>query len=126
MATFDDVVRLCARLPEVTESTSYGTPSLKVRGKSFCRLWGPRDRSKANVGDAEVLVVFSELDEKEFLLAESDGSVFTAPHYDGHGALLIRLENVEEGLLEALLLESYLLRAPNAIRRQFPEGKADF
>jgi hypothetical protein len=122
MATFDDVVRLCAHLPEVTVSTSYGTPALKVRGKGFCRLWGPRDSSKAEVGDAQVLVVFCEQDEKQFLLAESDGSVFTAAHYDGHGAVLVLLDDVEDALLEALLLDSYLLRAPATIRRQFPEA----
>ena len=38
MATFDDVVRLCVDLPEVTVPTSYGTPALKVRGKGFRRL----------------------------------------------------------------------------------------
>lgn len=68
-----------------------------------------------------MLVVFCELDEKEFLLAESDGSAFTAPHYDGHGAVLVLLDGVDEGLLEALLLESYLLRAPASIRRLFPD-----
>jgi hypothetical protein len=121
VATFDDVIRLTSHLPEVAVSTSYGTPALKVGGKAFCRLWGERDRSKSDVGDVEVLVVFCELDEKEFLLAESDGSVFTAPHYDGHGAVLIRLDLVDEALLAALLLESYLLRAPATIRRAFPE-----
>jgi hypothetical protein len=74
MATFEDVVRLCANLPSATVSTSYGTPALKVKDKSFCRLWGPRDAAKADVGDAEVLVVFCEPDEKMLLLAESDGS----------------------------------------------------
>jgi len=38
MATFDDVVRLCADLPGVTVSTSYGTPALKLCGNGFCRL----------------------------------------------------------------------------------------
>jgi hypothetical protein len=103
-------------------STSYATPALKVRDKAFCRLWGERDRSKRDVGDAEVLVVFCEFDEKEFLLKESDGSIFTAPHYDGHGAVLIRLGDVEEELLASLLFESYLLRAPASIRRQFPDS----
>ena len=122
MPTFNDVIRLCAGLPEVTTSTSYGTPALKVRGKSFCRLWGERDRSRADVGEASVLVVFCEIDEKEFLLAESDGSIFTAPHYDGYGAVLVLLEVVEEQLLGSLLLESYLLKAPTSIRRQFPDA----
>jgi len=56
------------------------------------------------------------------LLKESDGSIFTAPHYDGHGAVLIRLGDVEEELLASLLFESYLLRAPASIRRQFPDS----
>jgi hypothetical protein len=92
-----------------------------VRGKAFCRLWGERDKSKSDTGGVDVLVVFCELDEKEFLLTESDGSVFTAPHYDGHGAVLIRLDDVDEEALQALLLESYLLRAPRSIRALFPD-----
>jgi hypothetical protein len=121
VATFDDVVRIGTQWPDVSVSTSYATPALKVRGKGFCRLWGERDRSKSDV-EGEVLVVFCELDEKEFLLAESDGSIFTAPHYDGYGAVLILLDNVDEELLTSLLLESYLLKAPASIRRQFPDA----
>lgn len=120
VATFDDVIRLTAHLPEVSVSTSYATPALKVRGKSFCRLWGERDQKKSDVADRDVLVVFCELDEKQFLLAESDGSVFSAAHYDGYGAVLVLLDVVDETLLAALLLDSYLLRAPRSIQRLFP------
>jgi hypothetical protein len=124
MATFEDVVRLSANLPEVTISTSYRTPALKVRGKGFCRLWGERDYAKSDSDLGEVLVVFCELDEKEFLLGESDGSVFTAPHYDGYGAVLVHLDVVDEKLLASLLLESYLLKAPATLRRLFPDESA--
>ncbi|MGC1238002.1 MAG: MmcQ/YjbR family DNA-binding protein [Acidimicrobiales bacterium] len=120
MASFDDVVRMSSQWPEVSVSTSYATPALKVRGKSFCRLWGERDRSKSDI-EGDVLVVFCELDEKEFLLSESDGSIFTAPHYDGYGAVLIHLDEIDEELLTSILLESYLLKAPASIRRQFPD-----
>ena len=65
-------------------------------------------------------MVYCDLDEKEFLLAESDGSIFTAPHYDGYGAVLILLEEIDLDTLANLLLDSYLLRAPATIRRQFP------
>ena len=64
-------------------------------------------------------MVFCDLDEKEFLLAESDGSIFTAPHYDGHGAVLILLDEVDLETLASLLMDSYLLRAPTSIVRQF-------
>ncbi|HVB71740.1 MAG TPA: MmcQ/YjbR family DNA-binding protein [Acidimicrobiales bacterium] len=122
MATFDDVIRLTAHLPEVTESTSFATPALKVRGKAFCRLWGERDQKKADVGGADVLVVFCDIDEKQFLLAENEGAVFTAPHYDGHGSVLVLLDEVDETLLSNLLFDSYLLKAPPSIQRQFPPG----
>ena len=56
------------------------------------------------------------------LLAESDGSVFSAPHYDGHGSVLILLDEVDETLLANLLLDSYLIKAPPAIRRLFPDA----
>ncbi len=121
MATFDDVIAMCKDLPEVTVSTSFATPALKVRNKTFCRLWGPRDAAKSDVRGAPVLVVFCTMDEKEFLLAESDGSIFTAPHYDNYGAVLVLLKKVKKDLLWSLLLDSYLLKAPPSIQRQFPE-----
>ena len=116
MTSFEDVKSLVAHLPEVTESTSYGTPSLKVRGKSFCRMWGEREYDRYEVHDTEVLVVFCELDEKPHLIAASEGSLFTTPHYDGHGAVLVRLAEVEWDDLAGYLEESYLLKAPATLR----------
>lgn len=119
MATFDDVIRLTAHLPEVTVSTSYATPALKVRNKSFCRLWGERDRAKSVTDEGEVLVLSCDVDEKQFLLDESDGAIFTVPHYDGYGAVLVRLEEIDLERLADLLMDAYLERAPAAIRTRF-------
>jgi hypothetical protein len=116
MATFDDVERLTSGLPEVTVSTSYGTPALKVRGKLFCRLWGERDFHKSDVSGTDVLVVFCELEEKQGLIEDGAGAIFTAPHYDGHGSVLVRLADVGDEDLAVLLRESYLLRAPASLR----------
>ena len=93
MVTFDDVRRLGLRLPEVTESTWYGTPGLKVRNKGFCRLWGEREHRRDQVHDTEVLVVFCEMEMKPVLLENHPDVLFTVAHYDGHGAVLVRLEN---------------------------------
>jgi hypothetical protein len=38
MPTWDDVVEIAGRLPGCEVSSSYATPSLKVRGKFMCRL----------------------------------------------------------------------------------------
>jgi hypothetical protein len=117
MVTFAEAKELVGHLPEVTESTSYGTPSLKVRGKSFCRLWGEREYQRYAVADTEVLVVFCDVDEKPFLIDTSGGTLFTTPHYDGHGAVLIRLREVDRDDLAAYLEESYVLKAPASLRR---------
>jgi hypothetical protein len=117
MTTFADVKRLTSHLPEVTESTSYGTSSLKVRGKSFCRLWGEREYERYAVHDTEVLVVFCDLDEKPFLIEAGGGALFTTPHYDGHGAVLIRLADIERDELAHRLEASYRMKAPPTLRR---------
>ena len=117
MTTFEDARRLVAHLPEVTESTSYGTASLTVRGRSFCRLWGEREYARYGVFDTEVLVVFCDVDEKPLLIEMSEGTLFTTPHYDGHGVVLIRLSDIADDDLAAYLEDSYLLKAPPSLRR---------
>jgi len=65
MATFNDVWKIGMGLPEVEETTFYGTAGLKVRGKAFCRIWSEREYERDEITDTEVLVIFCELDEKE-------------------------------------------------------------
>lgn len=119
--TFDDVKRLAANLPEVEESTSYGTPALKVRGRSFCRMWGEREHTRDAVHDTAVLVVYCDPAWKETLIESSDGVLFSTPHYEGYGAMLIRLADVSLDNLAEHLEDSYRLRAPAALRRMLGE-----
>jgi hypothetical protein len=118
MPVFADVIRLAEQLPEVVESTSYGTPALKIRGRTFCRLWGEREHARYDVTESEVLVVFCELEWKQTLL-DSDGALFTTPHYDNHGSVLVRLAEVDPDDLFGYLEASYLLKAPQSVRRRF-------
>jgi hypothetical protein len=112
VASFDDVVRLTAGLPLVEMGTSYGTPSVKVKGKSFCRMWSDREYARDGVADTEVLVLFCELEEKEMLFESTTGVCFETPHYHGHGAYLVRMADVDLDELRDLLEDSYRLKAP--------------
>lgn len=107
-----DVVALGAELPEVTESTCYGTPSLKVGKTNFCRL-----RTEAEGG----LVVFCSLSEKAALLTRG-GAFFTTSHYDGYGAILVDLAAVDPTELRELLTESWRAKAPVRVRKAFDAG----
>ncbi|MDI5979613.1 MmcQ/YjbR family DNA-binding protein [Amycolatopsis magusensis] len=107
MPNWEDAVALAKRLPEVEESTSYRTPSLKVAGKSFARL-----RTEAEGG----LVLMCGLDEKEALLASGDPAFYTTPHYDGYGAILVDLAKVDEEQLAELIEEAWRTKAPARLR----------
>ena len=119
MATFDDVVRIGAELPEVVTSTWYGTPSLSVRKKSFCRLWSEREHVREGVDPAEeVLVVMCDVDEKPALLEKFPGVLFSTPHYDGYGAMLVRLSAASDGDLADFLDDAYRRKAPKTLVRE--------
>src|SRR5688572_11275049 len=92
MATWADVRAIGLAFPDVEEAPSDdGTPALKVRGRPFCRLWGPREYARDAIDDTEVVVVFCDLDAKEALIEGSLGALFEAPHYVGWGAVPMRL-----------------------------------
>ncbi len=124
-ATFDDVRRIGLALAEVTESTSYGTPSLKVNGKSLCRQWSDREHDRDGIHDTEVLVVFCELDVKDALIEASEGVLFSTTHYHDYGAMLIRLADVEPDDLADWLEDSYRLRAPTRLLRMLDTLEPD-
>jgi hypothetical protein len=109
VATWKTVQKICSRLPLTEESTSYGTPAMKVKGKLFARL---RD-------DDGGLVVFT--DDKQGLLADDPEAFYTTPHYDGHPIVLVRLPKVSEKELRELLTDSWRLRAPAKVRKDNPD-----
>ena len=111
--TWEDVVAIASELPEVEESTSYGTPALKVKGKGFARL-----RTEAEGG----LVLMCGMDEKEALLASGDPAFYTTPHYNGYGAILVDLERVARDQLEELIEEAWRSRAPARLRKTHESG----
>ncbi|MCY4631624.1 MAG: MmcQ/YjbR family DNA-binding protein [bacterium] len=122
MATFEDVRRFGRRFPEATDGTFYGTAALKVRGKGFCRMWSEREHDRDGVADTEVLVVFCEPEAKEALLENHPDVLFSTPHYEGHGAMLVRLAEVNLDDLAEWLEDSYRRRAPAVLRRKLDDA----
>jgi hypothetical protein len=111
MATEADVRTIALSLPGTTEEQWYQTPGYKVAGKGFLRL-----RTEAEGG----LVVFvSDLGEKEALLTSNSATFFTTPHYDGWPIILINLDEVDHDELRELITDSWLIKAPPRLRRQF-------
>lgn len=107
-AHFERVARCAAHLPEVERSTSYGTDSLKVNGKSFCRM-----KEKM----AGVLVVMVPLGLKEALIEAEPDKYFETPHYAGWPAMLVRLDALSDDELTTRLECAWAEKAPPKLRK---------
>jgi hypothetical protein len=107
MISWDDLLSIAGELPEFKESTSYGRPALKVRGKFFAAL-------RTN---PDAIVVRCDLEEKPLLLDARPDILFETPHYHGWGYMLIRLEASREDVRE-FLFDSWLLAAPKRLAAQ--------
>ena len=110
MPTWDDVVAIGLRFPEVEVSTWFRTPSLKVRGKSMCRL--------RTDPDALVLRVI-DLGEREALLQGQPDAFFSTPHYDGYPYVLVRLEAVDPVELAELIEDAWRIQAPKRLVKAY-------
>lgn len=106
MSTWADVIAIGAELPEVVESTSYGTPALKVRKKMLCRMRSDPDALVVRVIDVE---------DRDALLRQDPDVFFTTPHYDGYPYLLVRLEKVAKQVLAELLEDAWRTQAPKTL-----------
>jgi hypothetical protein len=109
-AAFGRVISVAAHLPEVEQSTSYGTPSLKVRGKSFCRM---------KEGMEDVLVIHIPLALKDRLIEAEPDKYFETPHYAGHPAMLVRVDAVSDEELRTRLECAWAEKAPAKLRKEF-------
>ena len=108
MFAWADVVKIGSDLPELEESTSYGRPALKVRGKFVAAL-------RTN---PDALVVRCDLEEKPFLLEARPDILFETPHYHGWGYILLKPEASLDDLRE-FLTDSWLLAAPKKLAASF-------
>ena len=108
MVTWKDVVAVARELPEIEETTSYGRPALKVRGKFVAAM-------RTN---PDALVVRCDLEEKPFLLEARPEILFETPHYHGWGYMLVKPEAQLDDVRE-FLIDSWLLAAPKKLAASF-------
>jgi hypothetical protein len=93
----DAVRKIDLALPGVQESTAYGAPALKVRGKLLACV--PTHRS-AEPGSLAVRVGF---DDRAELLAAAPDVYYVTDHYLNYSAVLVRLSRVTPDVLRDLL-----------------------
>jgi hypothetical protein len=128
MATWDDVSRVCAELPEVVESVrGDGQRQWRVRDKMFVWERPLRRRDLEELGEAAPTgpVLGARVPDegaKQALIADDPEVYFTTHHFDGYPAVLCRLDVLtDEGLAE-LAAEAWACRAPRRLLAEHPIG----
>ena len=95
--TFDTVRKMGLRLPDVEESTTFGTPALKVHGQL---LACPAINKSAEPGSIVVRIAFDQRDE---LIAGDPDAYYLTDHYRPYPSVLVRLSKIRADALQDLL-----------------------
>jgi hypothetical protein len=93
-----------------------GIASLKVCGKSFCRI-------KERMDDVLVVMVLIEL--KQILIEAESDKYFETAHYVGYPAMLVRLANVTDEELQQRLETAWLEKAPKKLAATWMAAHGD-
>jgi hypothetical protein len=121
VATWTDISRIAAGLPETSESSPR---NWRVRKKLIAWERPLRKADVAALGadapDGDILGArVADEGVKFALIADDPGVYFTTPHFDGYPAVLVRLAEIGVPELEELLTESWLAQAPKTLAKAF-------
>jgi hypothetical protein len=111
--TFEQVRLAAQAFPGVEDSTSYGTPALKVRGKLLARLHQ----------SGECLVLRADLLDREILMQSDPRVFFITDHYRDYPWILVRFSTVDPDALPDLIERAWRLVAPKTLIAKYDSGK---
>jgi len=102
----DDVRKIALGMTGVAETTSYGTPAFKARGKLFARLLPPTNES------GDVLMVVVDPLARDALVESEPKLFFVTKHYENYPMVLVRLPKIDRALLREMLHDARRIAAP--------------
>jgi hypothetical protein len=121
VATWKDVARIVAELPETAEPTPR---QWRVRKKLI--VWerplrkADHDALGGDAPDGDILGArVADEGVKFALIAEEPGVYFTTPHFDGYPSVLVRLAEIAVPDLTELVTEAWLVQAPKTLAKAF-------
>jgi len=127
MATWDDVRREIAALPETAEGEDRGW-SVGTKPLAWDRPLRAKDREAlgSSAPDGPILCArVPGLEAKDELIARLPEVYFTTPHFRGYPAILVRLDEIDVPELRDLLTEAWLAQAPKGLVAQWLAAHPD-
>src|SRR5262245_50614470 len=110
-ADFARVRKMGLALPGVEESTSWGSPSLKVGGRMFACM---AIHSSAEPRSLAVM----DIEARDELIDADPATYYITPHYVNYPTVLVRLAKVHDDALRDLLRTAWRSAVARAPRRR--------
>jgi hypothetical protein len=107
--TFEQVRTVALAFPGVEDSTSYGTPALKVRGKLLARLHQ----------SMECLVLRADFIDRQIMIQSAPRTFFITDHYRNYPWVLVRFSAVQARELPGLIERAWRLVASKTLVEQY-------
>jgi len=106
--SFEDVRAIARTLPDIQESTGYGAPALRTRGRLLACV--PVNKS----AEPDSLMVRIDFARRAQLLQAQPAIYYLTDHYAPYPGVLVRLSRIGRQAMRALLVEAleYSARAP--------------
>jgi hypothetical protein len=98
---FDAVRAIGLALPDTEESTAYGSPALKVRGRMYACV--PINRQ----AEPNSLAVIVDMTMRDDLITEDPDTYYVKPHYADYPCVLVRLDHIHRDALRDLLAAAH-------------------
>lgn len=110
--TFEQVRAIALAFPGVEDSTSYGTPALKIRGKLLARLHQ----------SMECLVLRADFLDRQIMIQSAPSTFFITDHYRDYPWVLVRFSAVQARELPGLIERGWRLVAPKTLVEHYEAG----
>ena len=110
--TFDTVRRIGLELSDVEVGTTYGSPALKVRGKTFVCMAAHKS------AEPNSLVVWMDFADRDALIAEAPDIYYLKDHYVGYPCVLVRLSRANPDALRDLVRGAWRLVGADAAAKK--------
>ena len=94
---FDAVIRIGRTLPDVEVTTTWGAPTLKVRGKMFACV------AINKSAEPNSMVIRMDTAQRDLLIEEDPATYYLTDHYVDYPCVLVRLSRVSPESLSDLL-----------------------
>ena len=98
---FNAVESIGRTLPDVEITTTWGKPTLKVRGKMFVCLASHKS------AEPDTLVVMMDFADRDALIADDPDTYYLKDHYVSYPCVLVRLSHVHADALRDLVVGAH-------------------